>query len=344
MRVRISRTFMVILVVLNVILLYKLFTNQRNKIDKTPIKVILPHRYRRILRVTREEIAKENINIEFFSNRPSAKGCKTRAFVLMVINSNPQNIERRNAIRKTWGDGTDYNTLLNTTYAWRTVFIIGRKGSEDINRKIEEESIKYGDLVLGDFIDNMKNLTFKTLLGMRWASSFCKPLFLYKGDDDVFVNAPRLFQYLTKLANGNATKLWLGRGNFKPGERIPIRDKKHKYFVSYQDFNETLFPAFCSGFSYVFSYDVLRDMLLVVKHFKKLDTIDDIYISLLARKIGVKPTHHKGFHWFNPPNPNHMFTVYEISSRIAEHDIKPDQQEKLLKMAKVGMNLFPKVY
>ncbi|EDV27405.1 uncharacterized protein TRIADDRAFT_21241 [Trichoplax adhaerens] len=283
-------------------------------------------------------------NFEFFSRRPSAKGCKTRAFLLMVINSNPQNFEKRNAIRKTWGNGSDYNNLLNTTYAWRTVFIIGRKASEDVNQKIEEESVKYGDLVLGDFIDHMKNLTFKTLLGMRWANSFCKPMFLYKGDDDVFVNAPRLFQYLVKLANENTTKLWLGRANFKPGERIPIRDKKHKYFVSYQDFNETLFPAFCSGFSYIFSYDVLRDMLLVVKYFKKLETIDDIYISLLARKIGVKPTHHKGFHWFNPPNPNHMFTVYEISSRFAEHDIKPNQQEKLLKMAKVGMKLFPKVY
>ena len=39
---------------------------------------------------------------------------------------------------------------------------------------LEEEHKLYRDIVQGSFIENYKNLTLKSIMGLKWVSQYCK--------------------------------------------------------------------------------------------------------------------------------------------------------------------------
>ncbi len=62
--------------------------------------------------------------------------------------------------------------------------------------------IMYGDLVQENFLDSYRNLTLKTLMGIRWASIYCaNAKFIVKIDDDVVLNPYFLVNYLDNNTN-----------------------------------------------------------------------------------------------------------------------------------------------
>ncbi|EDV26764.1 uncharacterized protein TRIADDRAFT_15767, partial [Trichoplax adhaerens] len=216
-------------------------------------------------------------------------------YVLLTINSKAEHFHRRLSIRQTWGNSS-YFTLRSPKKgnAWRTVFVVSLSLNATIRKLVEKEAKLYGDIVLTDIVEHVKNLTRKTLFGMTWAAKYCKPVFIYKGDDDVFVNAPKLYHYLASMGN-KAQKFFVGRLAERTALK-PCRLKTHKYYVSYDDYKGETFPPFVSGFAYVLSFDVLSQMLDVAPHVKILQSIDDVYIGILASKIKVRPRNHPGFH------------------------------------------------
>lgn len=281
----------------------------------------------------------KNAKLPDFSNRPSAKPCQTQAFILLIINSRVGQLHRRDAIRKSWGYGGDYIEMMKSPYAWRLLFILGRSGDAKADKQIEDESRQYGDLILGDFYDNMSNLTHKTLLAMRWALTRCQPIYYFKGDDDVFINQPRFFDYMAHLYIAKSHRFWIGRVDQDWSAYRVVRDPKHKYYVPTSDYKGKLFPHFCSGFAYVMSLSVLRDMVNCIQKVKLLKTVDDAYVGILAKEAKIKPVNNPRFHLFIPPKPNHVFTEKEVDSSLAEHDIlKKGQQYRMLLLAKSAMS------
>ncbi|KAM7532832.1 hypothetical protein Aperf_G00000128888 [Anoplocephala perfoliata] len=46
--------------------------------------------------------------------------------------------------------------------------------SEEANRRLFEEADRFGDIIIGDYVDTYVNLTYKLLTNHRWASVFCR--------------------------------------------------------------------------------------------------------------------------------------------------------------------------
>ena len=68
---------------------------------------------------------------------------------------------------------------------------------------MKRESIKYKDIIMENFIDSYGNLTLKTMMGLKWASRYCgRAKFVYKVDDDMFVNVQNLLKYLQQYQVG----------------------------------------------------------------------------------------------------------------------------------------------
>ncbi|EDV26775.1 uncharacterized protein TRIADDRAFT_4648, partial [Trichoplax adhaerens] len=223
------------------------------------------------------------------------KPCDRRHLLVLVINSRPTNHQRRKNIRMTWGNNTAINNLIGTTSAWRLVFVIGRSNVTKIQQAVEKEASYYQDLVMGTFTDNYANLTLKTVFAMKWAQHYCKPFYLFKGDDDIFLNAPRLMEYVGYQLLGNSTNFWVGRVNKQLGQLLVVRKKGHKYYVPYSDYGKRFFPPFCSGFAYIMSADVVTKMLSVQPSVKLLKMVDDAYLGILAEKVKVKPVYNHRF-------------------------------------------------
>ena len=63
---------------------------------------------------------------------------------------------------------------------------------------LKEESEKYKDLIVADYIDDYKNMTLKHLSQLRYFHEKCtKTKFLVKLDDDVAVNIVVVRKYFT---------------------------------------------------------------------------------------------------------------------------------------------------
>ncbi|EDV29297.1 uncharacterized protein TRIADDRAFT_51471 [Trichoplax adhaerens] len=254
------------------------------------------------------------IKLRFFSNRPSAKPCQSNNIILLMINSAPKNYERRSSIRETWGK-PDFIRNAFGNHAWRTIFIIGDSYSKTLNNIVDTEALKYGDIVLADFGDSFRNLTYKTVFGMEWANLHCNTAkYYYKGDDDVMLNPSTLFR---KLASKESKKLFIGH---VMSSCLVNRQEYNRYYVSEKDLPISTYPDYCSGFSYVISMDVVRSMVTVVPKVRKIP-IDDAYVGMLAKEIKLKPRDDPGFRPFGPiPNElceyNKVIAVHGIPSSL----------------------------
>lgn len=103
-------------------------------------------------------------------NQPQV--CSTRETetidIVFFIPSSLDGAERRNAIRKTWASVSN-----NNTSNFRHVFVLGITRDRLRMRLIEEESFRFRDVVVIEFIDSYNNLTLKTMASLRWLTLHC---------------------------------------------------------------------------------------------------------------------------------------------------------------------------
>lgn len=256
-----------------------------------------------------------------YDRKLSIKRCSHPPLIVLAINSAADHFDRRQGIRQTWGNGDEFKIRFDNKDIWKLVFIVARSGNTAIDELVDEEALAYGDLLIINMKDHHKLLTDKTLLGMHWAVMECKARFYYKGDDDVWVNKWRLLDYMTSITSNPDSDLsntWIG---FISGKnRIPVRDKTSKYYVSVQDFSGNQFPVYCSGFSYLMTKATAIKMIQAVPHIKKIAGIDDAYMGLLANYSGIRPRHDHKFH-FRTYREQRIYTAEILYKYISEHGI-----------------------
>ncbi|KAJ0015491.1 hypothetical protein NQD34_009111 [Periophthalmus magnuspinnatus] len=234
--------------------------------------------------------------------------------LLMAIKSQSGNLENRQAIRETWGRSGHVSGEYNIRGGLvRTVFLLGKqeyKPNSKIHDLLEKESKTYGDILQWDFNDTFFNLTLKDVLFWRWFQQYCpKAVFVFKGDDDVFVRTDALVDYLNKQWEEHS--LWQAYTNETDkgldlfiGEVInnarPNRDPSTKYFIP-ESFYQGSYPSYAGGGGVVYSGS-LALRLKEVSDKVSLFPIDDVYLGMCLSKLGVVPSHHPGFLTFDLPN------------------------------------------
>ena len=143
----------------------------------------------------------------------------------------------------------------------------------------------YHDIVQVMFIDSYQNLTYKTIMGLKWASTKCSNAhFVMKTDDDMWVNVPSLVKLLsgTDLAN----VLQTGLTGYCRANESPIRNENSKRYASFISFPDRAYPHFCSGTGYMTSVNVASDIYNLSPHVPFFH-LEDIYVALCARRLGL---------------------------------------------------------
>ncbi|XP_035638622.1 lactosylceramide 1,3-N-acetyl-beta-D-glucosaminyltransferase A-like isoform X1 [Oncorhynchus keta] len=215
--------------------------------------------------------------------------------LLLFVKSSPENLERRQAIRATWGNENYIQRELGANV--RVLFALGvysnpqQRGS--VQRGLLGEDQVYGDLVQQDFVDTFHNLTIKLLLQFRWRHTYCsKARFLMSADDDIFIHMPNLVHYLQGLIQQGARDLWVGhvhRG------APPIRQKDSKYHVPYEMYQWPSYPDYTAGAGYVVSRDVAAKIYQATLFLNASLYIDDVFMGICANAMGVSPQEHVYF-------------------------------------------------
>lgn len=209
-------------------------------------------------------------------------------FLLLVIKSSPENYVRRQVLRETWAKERAYKG------AWiRRLFISGTMGADfemhRMNKLLELEHRKHGDILQWDFADSFFNLTLKQVLFLEWMEDRCpRAHFLLNGDDDIFAHTDNMVEFLQGHDGGR--HLFVGHLIQNVG---PIRDRGSKYFVPVQVQESESYPPYCGGGGYLLS----GHTAMVIYNTSKsigLHPIDDVYMGMCLSRAGLRPVSHMG--------------------------------------------------
>ncbi|XP_015183110.1 PREDICTED: beta-1,3-galactosyltransferase 5-like [Polistes dominula] len=200
---------------------------------------------------------------------------KTQPLLLLLIHSAPANFPKRNVVRETWGQKSSDIILL---------FLVGF--SEEYQEELEEENNKYQDLIQGNFLDVYRNMTYKHVMALKWATYHCPSAkYILKLDDDVFVHIPAMLDFIMHtLSPWGARRLILC--DLKSAAVVK-RSWRSKWRVSPREYPGRHYPIYCAGWAILYSPDIV---FILYREAQKEPYfwIDDVHITgILARKLNI---------------------------------------------------------
>lgn len=249
--------------------------------------------------------------------------CQNNPVLLLAIKSLESHFDRRQAIRQSWGNET---TIRNKTIA--RIFLLGKSSQADdfpdLSEMLQFESNQHKDILLWDYRDTFFNLTLKEVLFLEWISKSCPNIqYIFKGDDDVFVNTMQILEYLDTLDKNKAKDLFIGDVITNAG---PHREKKLKYYVPESMF-EGVYPPYAGGGGFLYS-GYLAKRLHNISYQVALYPIDDVYTGMCLRKLGLAPEKHKGFRTFDIlQKDRHVTCAYK--NLILVHSRSPQEMIRI---------------
>jgi hypothetical protein len=145
--------------------------------------------------------------------------------VFIAVISAPGNFDKRITIRQTWRNHLKVDYHNSSMRLAGFAFILGLTDHNETQIKIKEEATTYGDVIQIEMADFYRNLSLKVAGLFNWLYKYChhhKTDFLFKVDDDVYVNVRNLVQFVKShnpfdqsIFGLSAVNLFPTRGNLK---------------------------------------------------------------------------------------------------------------------------------
>ncbi|OWF51503.1 beta-1,3-galactosyltransferase 5-like [Mizuhopecten yessoensis] len=285
--------------------------NYYKTVTALPVTSVEPGRPESCTDCFKHEFSLTIDNEEVCKIRPG--NTKQEITILILIFTSHARRGQRDAIRQTW-----LTHAKNNTANIRYVFLLGISNQTNLNQAVLEENKLHADLIQENFTDSYLNLTYKTMMGFKWALTHCAHAkFVLKTDDDMYVNIP----VLINLTRTNAEHLQTAvGGSCFVLDQQPIRDKYSKWYASYTSYPQELYPGFCSGTGYITSIAVVKHVFDISKNVPFFH-LEDIYVSLCLKQLGYHLLPLYGFH-------NHRvridFCHYKSAFVVTSHELSPD--------------------
>ena len=206
--------------------------------------------------------------------------CPGGVFLVIVVHSHPSYRDRRDAIRRTWGRyGNGHEHAPRPT---RLVFALALDPTSSDDDQLRSESEIYDDIIQGNFTDAYRNMTLKSLLGLKWVSENCAHVpYMLKSDDDMFISIPYLIDILLTIRPK--------RSIMGPHNRHSRVQRRGKWGISKKLFPFNWYPPYESGSCYVITVDIVRELYETSAYVTPL-FIDDVYVTGIVAKI-IGATH-----------------------------------------------------
>ncbi|XP_051821356.1 beta-1,3-galactosyltransferase 2-like [Antechinus flavipes] len=260
-------------------------------------------------------VVKYPYSYPFLINHPDKCQGKTAPFLLILVMTQPQDIEAREAIRTTWGE-----EAIVPGVTIRRLFVLGLFPSHlhrQLQYQLEKENAENQDLLQVGFLDTYSNLTLKTLMGLEWVARYCQTAqYVLKVDGDVFLN-PGFLVHQVLHPEGPPRPAFITGYIYK--NRMPMRKPCHKWYMPREAFPGTIYPPYCAGAGYVMSGCLALKVLAAAQKIKAI-YLEDVFVGLCLQSLKVKPT----------PSPVSIFQVFgrkyercDFNQLAIVHPIKP---------------------
>ncbi|KAM9312410.1 beta-1,3-galactosyltransferase 5-like [Gastrophryne carolinensis] len=225
--------------------------------------------------------------------------------MLLAVKSHPQSAARRVALRQTWA-----KQWLIEGYKVRAVFLMARSNHTGAMEMVGRESQEYGDVLLWDFMEGHHNLSLKERCFLEWLHLHLPHVdFIFKGDDDEFVNPTALVRYVKE--HGTPYTLHGALQNHS----IVLRHSK--YQVSKTLFPNPKYPCFLSGGGFVFPGHAVK-LLYWASRRLPVFPLDDVYFGFLALAANVTLRNERRFFVWGL-----KFDTCSFQNALVVHGISP---------------------
>ena len=245
----------------------------------------------------------------------------SEAKILIMVQSSPANLERRNTNRQTW--------MKNSPMEVKTIFIFGT--DEKVSSiAIANELQEFGDVLQMNFVDSYYNGTLDSLSALKFFLEFGSTsiAFLCIADDDVYLNlkAVRRLLLLDGVINANSDFL-LGDLHFRP--RLPKVKKSHLKDAFTTKFETPNYmrridggkkpPKYLNGGFYAIPSTRVRRLFESALSLPLLVWNDVFITGFAAEKCGLRRKNHSGWHRFgltdlDNVNWNSTYSVHHVDN------------------------------
>lgn len=208
-------------------------------------------------------------------------GCDEDTFLLVLVHSSPSNFKKRAVIRSTWGNKTEDVKLY---------FVMGKPVAPSTQEKIENENKNHQDIIQGNFLDVYRNLTYKHIVTLKYATYHCSQAkYILKTDDDVFVNMPLMKHFLSVDLSPFGTSELLFC-TLKKSATV-LRTYRSKWRVGFEEYPFRTYPPYCPGWAILYSPDILFRLYKAAQNTLEVFWIDDVHVTgILAAKTNITHT------------------------------------------------------
>ncbi|XP_062993306.1 acetylgalactosaminyl-O-glycosyl-glycoprotein beta-1,3-N-acetylglucosaminyltransferase-like [Elgaria multicarinata webbii] len=132
---------------------------------------------------------------EVISEDALCRGHSRTRLLLLAINSHPASSDRRAALRRTWARPREVGG-----FTLRPVFLMATTANVKHARLVRLESAVFGDVLMWGFVESLHNRSLKQRCLLQWLQGRCRhAAYVFKGDDNLFVNLKALTGYLSIL-------------------------------------------------------------------------------------------------------------------------------------------------
>ena len=223
----------------------------------------------------RNLLSSRSTTAEYKVNKPALCSGRKDVLLLMLVLSQPKDVERRMAIRDTWGS----RHHLPPHNRMPLAFILGDSTALTAQMDVASENNIYADIVQGSFIDSSTNLTLKTVMAFQWTRTFCpRAAFVMVATDDVLVDTYKLAPYL---------QLQHQEEHFALCDLVPCCQPAHSSSASAELlYAGKVYPTHCAGHAFVLPSSVISRMHSASLH-TPLFTPHEVFVGVLAEKLGV---------------------------------------------------------
>ncbi|XP_052773773.1 beta-1,3-galactosyltransferase 1-like [Mya arenaria] len=234
--------------------------------------------------------------------------------LVIMVPSVHTRIDLRTAIRETWGRAANpgvWPRMGKLIHEVKLIFLFGTSRTKLGNSIVKEESEMFGDVVQADFVDSYFNLTYKTVMGVRWVAEMCPHAkYILKADDDVFVNVRNLLDFLLKQKENTRGVIY----GHKLVDSAVLREGR--WAVSEQAYPLKQYPPYTCGNTYVISANMAANIYYTAGLLPYLN-IEDVFVTgILRMYLRADIQDVLGFtHWYEKrPRPCEFNNKLRISA------------------------------
>ncbi|XP_043285084.1 beta-1,3-galactosyltransferase 5 [Venturia canescens] len=196
-----------------------------------------------------------------------------------IVTSFAGDVGPRSALRRAYGSDELRELGITRVFLLGMLDESGSKKSGVTESAIRNEAERFDDIVQGNFNEAYRNLTYKHLMGLKWASDNCaNARYIVKQDDDIVVN---LYEILNKLKSfANETDVF---GGYVLRGMKAVREPANKWYVEKDEYEGDTYPDFLSGWLYFISRRIAAILVQHSNTCKKYFWIDDVFITGILR-------------------------------------------------------------